>query len=124
MDAPLYLSRPRGVSLRATLQEMSTPLRVSIPHALGRAEARRRIETGFSKLTSQLPGVAALRNQSWEGDRLAFSLAVLAQTVSGSVEVFETVVTIDIELPGLLGQIAGAFKDRLQKAGKLLLTKE
>jgi putative polyhydroxyalkanoate system protein len=102
---------------------MTTPIRVSIPHQLGRAEARRRIETGFSKLASQLPGGAKLCNQSWEGDRLAFSLAALTQTVSGSVEVLESTVTIEIELPGLLGQIAGAFKDRLQKAGQLLLGK-
>ena len=74
---------------------MTTPLRISIPHQLGRAEARRRIATGFSKLATQLPGGANVCSQR----------------------------TIDIELPGLLGGIAGAFKDRLQKAGQLLLTK-
>ena len=104
---------------------MSTPLRVSIPHQLGRAEARRRIDTGFSNLASQLPGGASLRDQRWDGDRLAFGLGVLGQRVSGSVEVLETTVTIDIELPGLLGRIAGAFKGRLQEAGqRLLLTKD
>ena len=103
---------------------MSTPLRVSIPHQLGRAEARRRIETGFSKLANQLPGGANVCSQRWEGDRLAFGIAVLGQTVTGSVDVLDTTVIIDIELPGLLGQIAGAFKDRLQKAGQLLLTKD
>lgn len=103
---------------------MSAPLRVSIPHQLGRAEARRRIETGFSKLAHQLPGGANVCNTRWDGDRLAFGLAVLGQAVSGSVEVLEATVTIDIELPGLLGRIAGAFKGRLQKAGQLLLTKD
>jgi putative polyhydroxyalkanoate system protein len=103
---------------------MTTPLRISIPHQLGRAEARRRIETGFSKLASQLPGGATVCNQHWEGDRLAFNISALAQTVSGSVEVLDSNVTIDVELPGLLGQIAGAFKDKLRKAGQLLLTKD
>ena len=103
---------------------MTTPLRVTIPHQLGRAEARRRIETGFSKLADQFPGGASVCNQRWEGDRLAFSIAVLGQTVSGSVEVLEATVTIDIELPGLLGTIAGAFRGRLQKAGQLLLTRD
>ena len=103
----------------------TTPLRVSIPHQLGRAEARRRIETGFSKLAGQLPGGATVRDQRWEGDRLAFGLGVLGQRVSGSVELLEATVTIDIELPGLLGRIAAAFKGRLQEAGQqLLLTKD
>ena len=44
--------------------------------------------------------------------------------MSGSVDVLETSVTIDIELPGLLGHIAGAFKEGLQNAGRLLLTKD
>lgn len=103
---------------------MGTPIRVSIPHQLGRAGARQRIETGFLKLADQLPGGANVCDQRWEGDRLAFRIAALSQTIAGSIEVLETTVTMDIELPGLLGQIAGAFKDRLQKAGQLLLTKD
>lgn len=103
---------------------MATPIRVSIPHQLGRAAARQRIETGFSRLASQLPGGASLSDQRWDGDQLAFRITALGQNVSGIVEVQDSTVTMDIELAGLLGQIAGAFKDRLQKAGQLLLTKD
>lgn len=102
---------------------MTTPLRVSISHQLGRAEARRRIDTGFAKLANQLPGGVRVNDQRWDGDRLRFSVAALAQSLSGSVEVLETTVTIDVDLPGLLGPIGGLFKDRLQKAGRLLLTR-
>jgi len=119
-----YLFCTRGVSLCVTLAHMSTPIRISMPHQLGRAEARRRIETGFSKLADQLPGGARVFEKHWDGDRLTFSLAALGQTISGSLDVLDATVTMDIELPGLLGQIAGAFKDRLQKAGQLLLTKD
>ena len=31
---------------------------------------------------------------------------------------------MEIELPGVLGMIAGGLKDRLQKVGQLLLTKK
>lgn len=103
---------------------MTTPLHISIPHQLGRAEARRRIEDGFSKLAEQLPGGASVHDPHWEGDRLAFRIAAMTQTVTGRVEVLDHAVMIDIDLPGLLGQIAGAFKDRLRKAGQLLLTKD
>ena len=51
-------------------------------------------------------------NQCWDGDRLAFSVAVMAQTVTSSVEVLDSTVTIDIQLPGLLGRIRA-------KAGEL-----
>lgn len=119
----LYPPCPQGVSIRENLCLMGTPLRFSILHQLGRAEARCRIETGFSKLAEQLPGGATVCDQRWDGDRLAFSIAALSQTVSGGVEVLETSVTIDVDLPGLLGQLADVFMDRLQKAGQRLLTK-
>jgi hypothetical protein len=32
-------------------------------------------------------------------------------------------VAIDVQLRVLLGDVAGAFKDRLQRAGQLMLTK-
>ncbi len=100
---------------------MADPLKVQIPHHLGRAEARRRIETGFENLARQLPGSTGARTERWDGDRLTFSVATLGHTVSGTIDVLETAVAMEIVLPGLLGQIASAFKGRLQKAGQLLL---
>jgi hypothetical protein len=103
---------------------MATPITVSIPHQLGRAEARRRIETGFAKIIHLLPGSAGNRNERWDGDRLTFSVTAMGQTVAGVVDVLDAAVTMEIELPGVLGVIASGFKDRLQKMGELLLTKE
>lgn len=103
---------------------MTTPITVSIPHELGRAEARRRIETGFGNIVSQLPGGAGICSQRWDGDRLTFGITVLGQVVSGVIDVFEASVTMEIQLPGVLGMIAGRLKERFRKAGQLLLTKK
>ena len=103
---------------------MSTPITVSIPHQLGRAEARRRIESGFAKLVDFLPGGGGARSEHWDGDSLTFSVAAMGQTVAGVIDVLDAEVRMDIELPGVLGMIAGGIKDRLRKAGRLLLTKK
>ncbi len=103
---------------------MATPLSINIPHQLGRAEARRRIETGFANLVRQLPGGGGNFVQRWDGDRLTFSVSGMGQTVSGTVEVLDAVVRMEIELPGVLGMLANGLKGRLQKAGQLLLTKK
>jgi hypothetical protein len=102
----------------------ATPITVTIPHQLGRAEARRRIETGFVKIMHVLPGTAGTCSERWEGDRLTFGVAAMGQTVSGVIHVLDTAVTMKIELPGVLGLIASGLKDRLQNAGQLLLTKK
>jgi Putative polyhydroxyalkanoic acid system protein (PHA_gran_rgn) len=103
---------------------MTTPITINIPHQLGRIEARRRIETGFSNLVHQLPGISGACSQQWDGDRLTFSVKGLGQTLSGVVDVLDASVTMQIELPGFLGTIAGRLVGRLQKAGQLLLTKK
>lgn len=102
---------------------MTPPVRVSLPHQLGRAEARRRLDSGLSKLASALPGGATLHEQRWDGDRLTFNVSALAQTVTGTVEVLEHAVTIEVQLPGLLGQLGNALQDRLRQAGQKLLSR-
>jgi hypothetical protein len=97
---------------------------VSIPHQLSRAEAHRRIETGFAKIIHLLPGSAGTCSERWDGDRLIFGVAAMGQTISGVVSVLDDAVTMEIELPGVLAMIAGGLKNRLQKAGQLLLKKD
>lgn len=96
-------------------------LTVSIPHRLGRLEARRRIETGFANILRQVPGSARTCSERWDGDRLIFEVGAMGQIVSGVVDVLDDAVKMEIELPGMLGWIAGALKNRLQSAGQLLL---
>ena len=103
---------------------MAAPISITIPHQLGRVEAHRRIEAGFAKLVNLLPGKTGACSERWDGDQLSFSVATLGQTVGGVINVFDTEVTMQIELPGVLGMIANGLKDRLQKAGQLLLTKK
>ena len=55
---------------------------------------------GFENLVHPLGGRAGARTQRWEGDRLIFSVAVMGQNVSGTVDVLETVVAMEVELPG------------------------
>jgi hypothetical protein len=102
---------------------MATPITISIPHQLGRIEARRRIETSFGSMIRRSP-VGGAYDEHWDGDQLSFTVAGMGQTVSGVVNVLDAAVTIRIELPGVLGMIASALKGRLEKAGQLLLTKK
>lgn len=104
---------------------MSKAITVNIPHDLGRAEARRRIDKGFADFSQHMGGMAAnLVSKSWDGDRLNFALSAMGQGISGVIEVGEAVVKLEILLPNLLAMIAGKLKGRLQKEGQLLLEKK
>jgi hypothetical protein len=103
---------------------MSKPISVTIPHQLGTAEARRRVDQGFADLARHLGGSAGALDKRWAGDRLDFSLTSLGQSITGHVAVAETAVTVEVLLPGFLAMIAGKVKGTLQKEAQLLLTKK
>lgn len=103
---------------------MKNTVTISIPHQLGRAEARRRIEAGFANVIGVLPGSGGACSKRWDGDALSFSVVAMGQTIAGLVTVHDAAVTMDIQLPGILGMIAGGLKDRLRKVGHVLLTKD
>lgn len=99
---------------------MSKPVVVTIPHELGRAEARRRISEGAGQLTSQIGAVGELK-QAWQDDVLHFSLQAIGQTVSGTIAVMEREVRLEVQLPGIFAMIAGKVKGRLKEQGQILL---
>ena len=102
---------------------MSKAVTVTIPHELGRGEARRRVETGFGDLSRQLGGLGAV-TKAWDGDRMSFSFAALGQAISGSIDVADRAVRVEVLLPNLLALMAGKVKGQLQKEGQVLLEKK
>ncbi|MDB5450014.1 MAG: hypothetical protein JWQ46_1381 [Phenylobacterium sp.] len=103
---------------------MTRAITVTIPHQLGRAEARRRIDDGFGSFAQRMGGAAGMLSKTWEGDRLSFSLNAMGQGISGYADVDDTTVKLDLLLPNLLGMIADKLKGRLRKEGQLLLEKK
>jgi len=99
---------------------MSKPVVVSIPHELGRAEARRRIDQGIGQLTSQIGAVGEIK-QAWEGDVMRFSLQAIGQTVTGTIDVQDREAKLEVYLPGIFAMIANKVKGRLKDEGQLLL---
>ena len=101
---------------------MPKPVTVTIPHELGRAEARKRIEDGISRMGHQFDGVKLTK--AWDGDRLAFSAKVVGQAVAGRLDVLEDAVRMEVELPPFFAMIADKVKGRLKKEGQLMLEKK
>lgn len=101
---------------------MAKTVSINIPHQLGAAEAKRRLEQGFAQLAGQIPGGDPSRfTQSWAGDAMTFSAVAMGSTITGVVEVLESHARLDVTLPGLLGMAAGKIKDELTRRGQTLL---
>ena len=99
---------------------MSAPVEVDLPHQLGREEARRRIDRGFGKLASFVPGGQVTRRE-WSGDVLTFAVAAWGQEVNARLDVRDALVHVRLELPAMLGMFAGQIQAALKaNAPKLL----
>lgn len=105
---------------------MSRPVTVTIPHQLGRAEARRRIEEGFGRLRGQMTGgIGGMLacTERWEGDRLHFEAGMLAQKMTGRLDVADESVRIEVDLPEILAALAERIAGKLKDEGRKLLEK-
>jgi hypothetical protein len=101
---------------------MSAPLVVSIPHRLGREEARRRQKTGLNSAAASLP-VLKVDEERWDGDRMVFRVRALGQAAAGHVDVEDDHVRVEVMLPWLLQRFAEVAQATIKNRGKLLLTK-
>jgi len=103
---------------------MSKPLVVSIPHQLGKAEAQRRLETGFTRLKSQFGDKIASIDERWDQDRMSFRAGAMGQTIDGHLDVMDDQVRVEVRLPWLLAMIAEKAQHFIRKQGTLMLEKK
>jgi hypothetical protein len=99
---------------------MAQPIDVSVPHKLGREEAKRRIAANIGSLHSHIPGNAAVTS-NWVGDRLDLGINALGQTVDASITVEEAQAKVHIELSGMLAMFAAPIEAMLKSKGPELL---
>jgi hypothetical protein len=103
---------------------MGKPITVSIPHALGMIEARRRIAQGFSGIqtnSSLVLGSFLSMEQRWEGDSLHFDAVGLGQKLSGRLDIRPNSVELLIDLPEIIALLADRFVAALKTGTQKLL---
>ena len=103
---------------------MTKPLVVTIPHRLGRDEALRRLKSGLSSAQEKFGQFFSLQEEIWTDNRLQFRVTALAQTASGTIDVLDDHVRLEVVLPWLLAKVAATIQPLIRKEGTLLLEKK
>ena len=103
---------------------MSKPFVVSIPHRLGKVEALARLKSGFTRVRTSFSHVFTVREELWTGDHLQFQVSALGQMASGTIDVAEDHVRLEVTLPWLLAAFAEKLTPAIRKEGTLLLEKK
>jgi hypothetical protein len=102
---------------------MSEPLVVTIPHRLGKEEARRRTQDGLGRAKTEFAKLITLEQESWSGDTLSFSARSLGQRAAGTIAIYDGAVRLEVTLPWLLTKFAAAAQRMIGQKGQLMLEK-
>jgi hypothetical protein len=102
----------------------SKPLTVSIPHRLGKEEARRRLRSGLGNLQTNYGKLVALEEEAWVDDHLTFRVRAIGQVAAGTIDVEEDYVRLEVTLPWLLAMLADKFTPMIRNEGTLMLEKK
>jgi len=100
---------------------MSQPLIVSIPHRIGRLEARRRVDSGIGRLQPELNALLSGLDYRWEGDTLNFAASAMWQRITGRIEVLDDVVRVEVDLPWIMRLLGDTIAKRMRGRGVALL---
>lgn len=99
---------------------MSEPVSIDVPHTLGAAEAKRRVQANLGTLGGKLPAGATMR-PAWEGDRLRLDIGVLGQQALAMLDILDDRVRIQVQLPPALAFFRQAIEAGLRQSGAALL---
>ncbi len=103
---------------------MPQPFIVSLPHKLDKDEARRRLQAGIGKAATQFGSVISIDEEIWSGDRLTFKITALKQHASGTIDLYDDHVQLEVMLPWLLAGIAHGAQAIIRERGQRLLEKK
>ena len=103
---------------------MTKPLVVTIPHRLGQDEALRRLKSGVRSAQEKFGQFFTLQEETWTDNRLQFRVTALAQTASGTIDVRDDHVRLEVVLPWLLATIAATLQPLIRREGTLMLEKK
>ncbi|MCK0097935.1 polyhydroxyalkanoic acid system family protein [Qipengyuania sp. S6317L1] len=100
-------------------------MRVSLPHSLGREEVRRRMHAHAHEIGSYFPpGMATVETEWPNEDRMDLFITAAGQQIEGGIDVGDDTVTIEMDLPAMLGFLRGTLERAVKKHGGRLLEKK
>ena len=103
---------------------MAKPVAVEIPHHLTEAEAKARLVNGLADARTKYGKHLAGFTETWNGNHMEFGGKVMAQHISGRIDVLPQSVRVEVDLPMLLAMFAKKFIPQVEAEGRKMLEKK
>lgn len=96
-------------------------LDMSVPHSLGKEEARKRIQDLLPKMKSDYADQIKDLQEEWDGDTGRFSFSIMGFPVSGTLRVNDSSVDLDGNLPFAAAFFKGKIKTVIEEKAQQIL---
>ena len=96
---------------------MAKPIVVTLPHALGAAEAQRRLQAGLARLEREFQSVVTSSTTVWTANHAELAVGAMGQHVRAGIDVFDDVVRVEVQLPWILSRLQNRVADFLERHG-------
>jgi hypothetical protein len=100
---------------------MDPIIKLTLPHAHGKAEAIRRIKAAIVDACARYPAHLKMAEEEWQGDRLRFRVAALGQPITGTIDVADNEVRAEVRLTWLMGHQVEPAEKLLRQEGERAL---
>lgn len=97
-------------------------MRVPVAHNLGKEEALRRLHSRSGEIAKMMPGGMGDVAVTWpREDRMQVAVKAMGSAVNAAVDVAETEVVIELDLPGALKFFEPMIRTAVEANGRKLL---
>ena len=97
-------------------------MRVAVPHSLEKSEVHRRLDSRKDEIVNFVPGGMADVETTWAGEeRLLMVVRAMGQELKGHIDIEDTQVVFDIDLPPALSFVEPMISGAIQDKGRKLL---
>ena len=95
---------------------------VNIPHDLPKDEAERRVKGLLSNVKSQFGSMVNGLEETWNGNVGKFKFAMSGHPVSGTIQLLEKSVQVDLALPFIANLFKGKIRSTIEEQGTKMLS--
>jgi putative polyhydroxyalkanoate system protein len=107
---------------------MPKTISITLPHDLGAAEAKRRVQEQMDRLCAEYVDKIGRSQVNWTGDTATFDVSALGQNASGSIAIFPDSLKVDVQLPwimaALTNKVQGFLNSNASEALRIGTTKK
>lgn len=101
---------------------MTRSITVPVAHNLPKEEVRRRMRERVGSLGKFIPGGNSSVQSNWPNeDQMRLDISAMGQNVEALLDVQDQAVIVTVQLPGMLGMMAGMIEGAIKDKGSTLL---